>query len=138
VPAAIEDVLWVIFGTLSVLLGAWALWLLLTEDPDGGRHPVGGIMLTVAVLLALVAAALLKRRSVRRRVWFRRLGGVGPAAVRGDRVLVLRVLLAGGALAQARRESLCEASLLAPSVEHREVRVQPALKGHGSTRSPRA
>jgi hypothetical protein len=63
----LEDVAWIVFGTLSVLLGAWALWLLLTEDPDGGRHPVGGIMLAVAVLLALLAAALLKRRSVRRR-----------------------------------------------------------------------
>ncbi|HEY7794870.1 MAG TPA: hypothetical protein VIA10_12765 [Gaiellaceae bacterium] len=67
VLAWLEDVAWIVLGTLSVLLGAWALWLLLTEDPDGGRHPVGGIMLAVAVLLALLAAALLKRRSVRHR-----------------------------------------------------------------------
>jgi heme A synthase len=67
VLAWLEDVARIVLGTLSVLLGAWALWLLLTEDPDGGRHPVGGIMLAVAVLLALLAAALLKRRSVRHR-----------------------------------------------------------------------
>jgi hypothetical protein len=39
---------------LSLLLGIWGAWLLVSEDLDGGRRPMGGILLAVALLTALL------------------------------------------------------------------------------------
>jgi len=44
------------------LLLAWAAWLLAADDPDGGRHPIGGAMLVLAVILG-VLGILSPRRS---------------------------------------------------------------------------
>ena len=46
------------------LLLVWGGWLLATDDPDGGRHPAGAVMLVVAVLsglLSLVSFRWLRR-----------------------------------------------------------------------------
>jgi len=53
------------FLALIVLLLAWAVWLLVTNDPDGGRHPMGVVILVAALLLGL-AGMLLARRPRRR------------------------------------------------------------------------
>ena len=37
------------------LLLVWGGWLLATDDPDGGRHPAGAVMLVVAVLSGLLS-----------------------------------------------------------------------------------
>jgi hypothetical protein len=50
----------VFFGAL--LLGSWGLWLVATPDYDGGRHPVGAIMLVLAILLLVISVATLRRR----------------------------------------------------------------------------
>jgi hypothetical protein len=52
-----------ILGVVPVagLLLIWGGWLVVTDDPDGGRHPVGAVVLIVAVLCVVVGA-----------VWFRR------------------------------------------------------------------
>jgi hypothetical protein len=47
-------------------LVGWGIWLLLTADPDGGRHPMGVFMLVVGPL-AVVVAVLGIRRHRRRR-----------------------------------------------------------------------
>lgn len=52
------------FGVVGLLV-VWSAWLLMTDDPDGGRHPVGALVLGVAVLgavLGVVAARRLRRR----------------------------------------------------------------------------
>jgi hypothetical protein len=49
--------------TLFVLLLSWALWLLATDDPEGGRHPMGVVMLIAAVVLAVAGFPLLRRSS---------------------------------------------------------------------------
>jgi hypothetical protein len=52
------------FVSIALLL-VWAVWLLATDDPDGGRHPAGAVMLLLALLLA--AAALVSARRTNRR-----------------------------------------------------------------------
>ena len=47
--------------TLGALLFVWAVWLLATDDPDGGRHPAGTVMLVVAVLLGGLGVVSLRR-----------------------------------------------------------------------------
>jgi hypothetical protein len=42
-------------SAVSGLLLLWGGWLLVTDDPDGGRHPVGAVMLVVAVLSGILA-----------------------------------------------------------------------------------
>ena len=49
----------------AALLIIWAGWLLATDDPDGGRHPVGAIMLAVGVACGILG--LVSLRSFRRR-----------------------------------------------------------------------
>ena len=39
-----------VYVAVTGLLLIWGGWLLATDDPDGGRHPVGTIMLVVAAL----------------------------------------------------------------------------------------
>jgi hypothetical protein len=39
-------------------LGGWGLWLLTTPDPDGGRHPVGALMLAIAAVSIAAAVAI--------------------------------------------------------------------------------
>jgi len=41
---------------LAGALGGWGIWLVTTPDPDGGRHPVGALMLAIAA--ASIAAAV--------------------------------------------------------------------------------
>ena len=50
----------VYFALIALLLG-WAVWLLVTDDPDGGRHPAGTVMLVVAVLLGVLGLVSLRR-----------------------------------------------------------------------------
>ena len=50
----------VYFG-LVALLFVWAVWLLATDDPDGGRHPAGTVMLVVAGLLGVLGLVSLRR-----------------------------------------------------------------------------
>jgi hypothetical protein len=50
--------------TVTGLLLIWGGWLLATNDPDGGRHPVGAVVLVVAVLsgfLGLVSSRRIRR-----------------------------------------------------------------------------
>jgi hypothetical protein len=49
----------------SALLLIWAVWLLATADPDGGRHPVGAAMLVVGLLLVVLGVASVMRTSRR-------------------------------------------------------------------------
>jgi hypothetical protein len=42
------------FFAFDALLLIWGGWLLSTDDPDGGRHPVGGAMVAVSLLFAAV------------------------------------------------------------------------------------
>jgi len=53
------------YAAVSVLLLGWAVWLLTTSDPDGGRHPMGATMLVVSLVLAVVAVVAFRRRSRR-------------------------------------------------------------------------
>lgn len=46
---------------MSLALGIWGTWLLMTDDPDGGRRPMGGIMLAVAVVTAFLTLLPLVR-----------------------------------------------------------------------------
>jgi uncharacterized membrane protein len=46
------------YFALAGLLLVWGGWLVATDDPDGGRHPAGGIMLVgagICVLFGLVS-----------------------------------------------------------------------------------
>jgi hypothetical protein len=47
--------------TVGGLLLIWGGWLVATDDPDGGRHPVGAVVLVVAVLCVLVGAVSFRR-----------------------------------------------------------------------------
>ena len=49
------------YFALVALLVVWATWLLATDDPDGGRHPVGAVILVVAVILGTVGAVSARR-----------------------------------------------------------------------------
>ncbi len=53
------------FCVLSVgVFAAWGTWLLTTDDPDGGSHAGGYIMVTLAAVGAIIigGAAVLWRR----------------------------------------------------------------------------
>jgi hypothetical protein len=52
----------VCFASVGLLV-VWAVWLLTGDDPDGGRHPAGVVMLVVAVLFGVVGAVLARRPS---------------------------------------------------------------------------
>jgi hypothetical protein len=48
---------------LSVGFVCWGVWLLVTADPDGGRHPAGALLVTAGVVVgAWVAFAARRRR----------------------------------------------------------------------------
>jgi hypothetical protein len=47
--------------TVGGLLLIWGGWLVATDDPDGGRHPVGAVVLVVAVLCVVVGAVSFRR-----------------------------------------------------------------------------
>jgi hypothetical protein len=44
---------------LAGLAGSYGIWLLTTDDPDGGRHPVGVMVSGGSALVGLVALGLL-------------------------------------------------------------------------------
>jgi hypothetical protein len=46
---------------LAALLLAWGVWLLATDDPDGGRHPVGAVLLGLALVLVALGLVFLGR-----------------------------------------------------------------------------
>jgi hypothetical protein len=46
----------------ALLFGSWGLWLVATPDYDGGRHPVGAIMLVLSILLLVISVATFRRR----------------------------------------------------------------------------
>ena len=46
---------------VALLFAMWGAWLLLGDDPEGGRHPAGWFMLGVAVVLAVPAIMLWRR-----------------------------------------------------------------------------
>lgn len=48
------------FAATGLLL-IWGVWLLATDDPDGGRHPAGAVMVVVAVLFGVLGVALFRR-----------------------------------------------------------------------------
>jgi len=50
-----------VFLAVVGLLLVWGVWLLATDDPDGGRHPVGAVVLVVAVLGGVLGLASLRR-----------------------------------------------------------------------------
>jgi membrane protein DedA with SNARE-associated domain len=52
------------FAVAGLLL-IWGGWLVATDDPDGGRHLVGAVVLVVAVL-CVVVGVISFRRSRRR------------------------------------------------------------------------
>jgi hypothetical protein len=43
---------------LAGALGGWGIWLVTTPDPDGGRHPVGALMLGIAAVSIAAAVAI--------------------------------------------------------------------------------
>ena len=55
--AIVATVYFVVIGLLLV----WGGWLLVTDDPDGGRHPVGGVMLAVAALCGILGLVSFRR-----------------------------------------------------------------------------
>jgi hypothetical protein len=46
---------------LALLFIAYGVWLIVTPDYDGGRRPVGALVLTLAIPLALVSFFALRR-----------------------------------------------------------------------------
>jgi len=50
-----------VYIAVTGLLLIWGGWLLATDDPDGGRPPVGAVMLVVAVLAGVVALVSFRR-----------------------------------------------------------------------------
>ena len=56
-----------VLGIGCGLIG-WGIWLLLTADPDGGRHPMGVFMLVVGALAVVVAMVGIRRQRRRRAV----------------------------------------------------------------------
>jgi hypothetical protein len=62
VRQAARGVLGLVAGTLLVLVAFaeyYGVWLLTTDDPDGGRHPVGTIVVVGSSLVGIVALGLL-------------------------------------------------------------------------------
>jgi uncharacterized membrane protein YfcA len=47
---------------LSVVFVCWGIWLLVTNDPDGGRHPAGVLLLTVGAVVGTWVAVAARRR----------------------------------------------------------------------------
>ncbi|HET7137450.1 MAG TPA: hypothetical protein VFI04_03775 [Gaiellaceae bacterium] len=47
IAGAVAAVYFAVTGMLLI----WGGWLLMTNDPDGGRHPVGGAMAVVSLAL---------------------------------------------------------------------------------------
>jgi hypothetical protein len=45
---------------VALLFIAYGLWLVVTPDYDGGRRPVGALVLGLAIPLSLLSAAALK------------------------------------------------------------------------------
>jgi hypothetical protein len=46
---------------IAGLLPIWGAWLLVTNDPDGGRHPVGAVMILVAALCGVLGLVSFRR-----------------------------------------------------------------------------
>jgi hypothetical protein len=46
---------------VALLFIAYGVWLVVTPDYDGGRRPVGALVLALAIPLSLVAIAAQKR-----------------------------------------------------------------------------
>jgi len=46
---------------VALLFIAYGLWLVVTPDYDGGRRPVGALVLALAIPLSLVSVVALKR-----------------------------------------------------------------------------
>jgi hypothetical protein len=67
ISSALEVVLAAAFGFFAVLFGAWGLWLLLTDDPDGGRHPFGALMVGIALGAGVMCLLAVRRRRPRNR-----------------------------------------------------------------------
>jgi hypothetical protein len=53
----------VLGSVVGLFLLGYAVWLLATPDYDGGRRPVGAIMLGPALLLVLVSVWLARPRA---------------------------------------------------------------------------
>lgn len=51
---------WLYFAATGLLL-VWGAWLLVTRDPDGGRHPVGAVMFIVAILCGVLGLVSFRR-----------------------------------------------------------------------------
>jgi hypothetical protein len=48
------------FAAIGLLL-VWGAWLVVANDPDGGRHPAGAVMLVVAVVFGVVGLVSFRR-----------------------------------------------------------------------------
>jgi MFS-type transporter involved in bile tolerance (Atg22 family) len=46
---------------VALLFIAYGVWLVVTPDYDGGRRPVGAVVLALAIPLSLVSVAALNR-----------------------------------------------------------------------------
>ncbi len=46
---------------VALLFVAYGVWLVVTPDYDGGRRPVGALVLALAIPVSLVAVAVVKR-----------------------------------------------------------------------------
>jgi hypothetical protein len=58
---AASRVVTTMYVVVGGLLLVWAAWLLATDDPDGGRHPVGAVMLGAAAVSGVVGITMLRR-----------------------------------------------------------------------------
>jgi hypothetical protein len=50
-----------VYLALTGLLLTWGGWLLATDDPDGGRHLMGAVMLVVAVVCGILGLVSIRR-----------------------------------------------------------------------------
>jgi drug/metabolite transporter (DMT)-like permease len=50
-----------VYFAVAGLLLIWGAWLLATDDPDGGRHPVGAVMLVVAAVCGVLGLVSIRR-----------------------------------------------------------------------------
>jgi hypothetical protein len=50
-----------VYFAVTGLLFLWGGWLLASDDPDGGRHPVGGVMLGGAALCGVLGLVVFRR-----------------------------------------------------------------------------
>jgi hypothetical protein len=47
---------------ISVVFVVWGVWLLLTSDPEGERHPMGNVLVVIGAVAIIVVGFSARRR----------------------------------------------------------------------------